>query len=88
MRWVLPLSIADLTVGQARALSLALPAALAQDGNGLFANPGYTFNATLFSGVEALLTSFVLQSDAINTLLSLLSLSLTAIGATVLLLAI
>ena len=85
---MLPLSIANLTVGQARALSVVLPAALAQDGNGLFANTSYTFDATLFSGVAAELTGFVQQSDAINTLLSLLSLSLTAIGATILLLAI
>ncbi len=88
LRWVLPLKIANLTIGQARALSVALPAALTQDGNSLFANSNYTFSATLSSGIAGVLTGFVLQSDAINTLLSLLSLSLTAIGATVLLLAI
>ncbi len=87
VRWVLPLSLAHLTVSQARALSTALPAALTQDGNGLFVGNN-TFDATLFSGVAAVLITFVQQADAINTLLSLLSLSLTAIGATVLLLAI
>jgi putative ABC transport system permease protein len=88
LRWVLPLDIANLTVGRARALSVALPAALNQDGNSLIANSSYVFSATLVCGVSNALANFVQQTDAINTLLSLLSLSLTAIGATVLLLAI
>ncbi|MGO8958312.1 MAG: FtsX-like permease family protein [Streptosporangiaceae bacterium] len=88
LRWLLPLRIANLTIGQARALAVALPAALVQDGNGLYANANYPFNATLFSGVAAGLTTFVQQADAINTLLSLLSMSLEAISAAVLLLAI
>ena len=88
LRWVLPLRLENLTIGQARALAVALPAALLHDGNGLVASSRNFFTATLFSGVAAELTAFVQQANAIETLLSLVSLSLTAIGATILLLAI
>jgi putative ABC transport system permease protein len=88
LRWVLPLQLKNLTIDQARQLAAALPAALLQDGNRLFANGNQTFDATLFSGVAAELTAFVQQANAMDILLSLLSLSLSAIGATILLLAV
>jgi putative ABC transport system permease protein len=88
LRWVLPLRLGNLTIGQARGLAVALPPALVQDGNGLVASSNNFFTATLFSGVAAELTAFVQQANAIETLLNLVSLSLTAIGATVLLLAV
>ena len=97
LRWVLPLRLGNLTIGQAKTLAIALPAALLHDGNGLvanskapqsFQNPSNSFAATLFCGVAAELTAFVQQANAIETLLSLVSVSLTAIGAAVLLLAV
>ncbi len=88
LRWVLPLRLRNLTIGQATRLAGVLPAALLQDGNGLFGRGNQTFDAALFSGVTAELTAFVQQARATGTLLSLLTLSLTAIGATILLLAI
>jgi len=89
LRWVLPLSVSNLTAGQAQALAVTLPAALGQAGNDLVAGPsGPIFSATLSSGFLALLSNFADQSDAVISLLSLLFISLFAICAAVLLLAV
>jgi putative ABC transport system permease protein len=89
LRWVLPLSISNLTAGQAQALAVALPAALGQAGNDLVADPsGPIFSAMLTSGSLTLLSNFADQADAVTALLSLLFVSLFAICAAVLLLAV
>ena len=89
LRWVLPLSVSDLTAGQAQALAVALPGGLGQAGNDLVADPtGPIFSATLTSGFSALLSNFADQADAVTSLLSLLFVSLFAICAAVLLLAV
>lgn len=88
VRWVLPLQLSKLTGSQAIALSTALPAALSEDG-GLYVSASTTpFTATLFAGIASALTTFAQQASAVTTLLSLLSVSLTAVGAAVLLLAV
>jgi putative ABC transport system permease protein len=87
VRWVLPLSLGNLTGSQAIALSSALPAALNQDGGNLQATINTSgFSATLTAGVASALTTFAQQASAVSTLLSLLSVSLTAVCAAVLLL--
>ena len=88
LRWVLPLRLTNMTIGQATRLAAALPPALLQDGNGLYITGYENFDVALFSGITAELTAFVQQARATGTLLSLLTLSLTAIGATILLLAV
>jgi putative ABC transport system permease protein len=89
LRWVLPLSVSNLTAGQAQALAVTLPAALGQAGSDLVADPsGPIFSATLSSGFLTLLSNFADQADAVTSLLSLLFVSLFAICAAVLLLAV
>jgi putative ABC transport system permease protein len=89
LRWVLPLSASDLTAGQAQALAVTLPDALGQAGSDLVAAPsGPIFSATLSSGFTPLLSNFADQADAVTSLLSLLFVSLFAISAAVLLLAV
>lgn len=89
VRWVLPLSIGSLTGSQAIALSTALSAALSQGGGNLQASPHTTsFTATLTAGIASVLDTFAQQASAVAALLSLLSVSLTAVGAAVLLLAV
>lgn len=84
-RWVLPLNVSSLTASQGRALATTLPAALSQDGNNL---QPYPLAVTLYSPLSALLADFVQQANSVGSLLSLLAVSLTAICATVLLLAV
>jgi putative ABC transport system permease protein len=89
LRWTLPLRVGQLTANQARALAQTLPDALAQDGNGIIANPVFPpFSVVLTSSFVTVLSNFVSQITAVSGLLSLLSVSLTAIGTAVLLLAI
>lgn len=89
VRWVLPLKLGGLTGSQAIALSSTLPAALAVGGSNLQASQNTSaFTATLMSGFAAALASFAQQAGSISTLLSLLSVSLTAVCVAVLLLAI
>jgi putative ABC transport system permease protein len=89
LRWVLPLSLSNLTAGQAQAMAVTLPAALGQAGNDLIADPsGPIFSATLSSGFLTVLSNFADQADAVTSLLSLLFVSLFAICAAVLLLAV
>ncbi|HEY2508784.1 MAG TPA: FtsX-like permease family protein [Streptosporangiaceae bacterium] len=82
-RWVLPLNDARLTATQGKALATSLPLALGQDGNNLQDPP---IAIALFSPLSRVLQTFVQQANAVTTLLALLSVSLTAICATVLLL--
>jgi putative ABC transport system permease protein len=87
VRWVLPLSLSKLTGSQGIALASALPSALAEDGGNLQASINTTgFTATLLAGIASALTTFAQQASAVSTLLSLLSVSLTAVCAAVLLL--
>ena len=89
IHWVLPMQLSRLTDVQARTLAVSLPAAINQDGNGIRGNPAFPpFSIALFSGLGTVLTNFLTQADSVNSLLSLLSVSLTAIGAAVLLLAV
>lgn len=83
-RWALPMRVGNLTADQGRALARALPAALTEDGNNL---TPVSLDIDLSSPLQALLASFVQEADAVATVLSLLSISLAAICAVVLLLA-
>jgi putative ABC transport system permease protein len=86
VRWVLPLRLGNITGSQAIALANKLSTALQQDGSVTIA--GTTFTATLSCGVFTVLTTFAQQASAVNSLLSLLWVSLAAVCATVLLLAV
>ncbi len=89
LRWVLPLRLGKLTGSQAITLATTLPTALVQDGSNLQVNPGTSgFTAALSAGITTVLVTFAQQATAVLTLLRLLSVSLTAVCAAVLLLAV
>jgi putative ABC transport system permease protein len=89
VRWVLPLRLGNITGSQATKLSTTLPAAVAQAGGDLQVGPSTTlFTATMSTGMTNVLTTFAQQVGSVTTLLSLLSVSLTAVCAAVLLLAV
>lgn len=86
LRWVLPLRLGDITGGQAIALAAKFPTAFAQDGSLQIGSTGFT--ATLSCGIASVLENFAQQVGAVNSLVSLLSVSLAAVCAAVLLLAV
>ncbi len=87
VRWVVPLRVGRLTGSQAIALATTLPAAVGVAGSDLQVNPlTSTFAATVSTGFTNVVANFALEAGSVGALLGLLSVSLTAMCAAVLLL--
>jgi putative ABC transport system permease protein len=87
LMWDFPLSLGWVTAGQAQALASRLTAATTQAGGVFAGGTGVPITIGLSTGVSALLGIFLQEEAAITSITGLLSVSLTVIGAVVILLA-
>jgi putative ABC transport system permease protein len=84
--YMFPLKLSQLTAGQAIVLGRRLTTALLPAGS-ISLNGRYSTDIALSSSFNAVINAFVAASDGVSSVLALLSVSLAAVGAAVILLA-
>jgi putative ABC transport system permease protein len=87
LTWVLDVAPGHLTAAQAVRLEQVLPGTLGTAGQLVYRGTSDVADVTLTSGLSTLLTEFAAQNHAVTNVLDLMSVSLAAIGAAILLLA-